>query len=414
MKEKSAKGWAPGQSGADSRPQAGVKGWRRRWGAAWGLLACLLLFMPQQGQGQEVKPIRIGATVSLSGKYQEPSAMIREAMKLWESQVNQRGGLLGRPVQLILYDDQSNKERARELYRQLIEKDKVDLVLSPYGTPLTMVASEVTEPHKYVMLVCGAAGEIIWERGYKYIFGVYAPAKRFLIGFLDLVARQGLQTVAILYENSPFNTASAQGAKEWAGRLGLKVSAIQAYWYGKTELPDLVPKMLEARPDALILCSYPKDSYILLELLKQAKYRPKAICETIGPAHPDFYKKAGSMAEGIFAPSQWEPDTRIPFPGTKEFIKSFEELAQKPPSYHAGTAYAACQILEKAITHTQSLDQGKLRDYILSLDTVTIIGRFRVDRTGMQVGHNPILIQWQKGKKEIVYPTAMQTAAPLF
>lgn len=382
--------------------------------AAWGILACLLLFLPQTSPGQEVTPIRIGATVSLSGKYVEPSAMVRDAMRLWEKQVNQRGGLLGRPVKLILYDDQSRPELARELYRQLILQDKVDLVLSPYGTPLTLLASKVTEQHKFVMLGASAAGENIWQRGYKYIFGVYAPARRYLIGFLDLIARQGRESVAILYENSSFNIAAAQGAQEWARRLGIKVSYFKGYRQGKTELPRLLPESLGTQADGLILCSYPEDSYELLALLKQAASRPKALCLTIGPALPSFYEKVGSMAEGIFGPSQWEPDTRIPFPGTKEFIESFKALAHRPPSYHAGSTFAACQILEKAITHNQSLDQNKLREYVLSLDTVTVIGRFRVDSTGMQIGHNPILIQWQHGKKEIVYPSFMQTAPPRF
>jgi branched-chain amino acid transport system substrate-binding protein len=228
------------------------------------------------------------------------------------------------------------------------------------------------------------------------------------------MARRGLESVAILYENSPFNIGAAQGGKEWADRLGLKVSYFQSYREGKAELPRLLPEVLGTRADGLILCSYPQDSYELLALLKQAESRPKALCLTIGPALPNFYEQAGSMAEGVFGPSQWEPDTRIPFPGTREFIDGFKGLTQRPPSYHAGSTYAACQILEKAITHNRSLDQEKLREYILSLDTVTVIGRFRVDSTGMQVGHNPILIQWQHGKKEIVYPTSMQTAPPRF
>lgn len=171
---------------------------------------------------------------------------------------------------------------------------------------------------------------------------------------------------------------------------------------------------LESRADGLILCSYPEDSYFLLTLLKQAEFRPRTICMNIAPALPSFYEKMGSMAEGVFGPSQWEPDTRVPFPGSKEFIESFKDFAKRPPSYHAASSYAACQILEKGINHNRSLDHAGLRNYTLSLDTVTIIGRFRVDITGMQVGHNPLLIQWQNGKKEIVYPSSMQTAAPKF
>jgi branched-chain amino acid transport system substrate-binding protein len=195
-----------------------------RIAAVWGIWACLLILMPQRLWSQEVRPIRIGATVSLSGKYLEPSLMVRDAIKLWESQVNQRGGILGRPVHLILYDDQSRPERVRELYTQLIQKDKVDLVLSPYGTPLTLAASEVTEKHKFFMLAGSASGESVWQQGYKNIFGVYAPARRTLIGFLDLLARSGLESVAIIFEDSPHNISTSLGGLEWANRLGIKVT----------------------------------------------------------------------------------------------------------------------------------------------------------------------------------------------
>lgn len=399
---------------ADSRPLKKKYGPGLRKLAAWGILACLLVFMPQTAGGQEAPPIRIGATVSLSGKFVEPSLMIRDAIKLWETQVNQRGGLLGRPVQLILYDDQSRPELARELYRQLLHKDKVDLILSPCGTELTLVASEVSEQCKFVMLSGGASGDSIWQRGYKYIFGIHAPARRYLIGCLDIIARQGLETVAILFEESPFSISTAQGAREWADRLGLRVSYFKGYREAKAEFPQIVAECLRTQADGLILCSYPEDSYALLELLKGAKFRPKAICQTIAPGLPSFHRQVGEMAEGVFGPSPWEPDARIPFPGTKEFVESFIAFTQRPPSYHAGSAYAACQIMERAVTQTRSLDQNKLREFVLSLDTVTVIGRFRVDSTGMQTGHNPMLIQWQKGKKEIVYPTPMQTAPPRF
>ena len=125
-------------------------------------------------------PILIGATVSLEGKYSEPSSMVRNGFKLWEMDVNQRGGLLGRPVKLILYDDKSQKERVGKLYEKLIYEDKVDLVFSPYGTPLTLAASEISEKKHMVMLACAASGEKIWERGYEYVFGVYALAPSLL------------------------------------------------------------------------------------------------------------------------------------------------------------------------------------------------------------------------------------------
>lgn len=258
----------------------------------------MILTIPSFARGVDSKPILIGATVSLEGKYSEPSFMIQNAFSLWEQEINTRGGLLGRPVKLILYDDKSQEKLVRQLYQKLILEEKVDLVFSPNGTPLTLAASEVSERNRMVMLACAASGEQIWERQYKYVFGVYALAKRYF--------------------------------------------------------------------------------------------------------------------KGVLGPSQWEPDERIPFPGTKKFIEGFVAYAKKVPSYHADSAYAASQILERAVTQTRSLNHNNIREYIRAMDTVTVIGRFKVNHMGKQIGHNPIMIQWQKGEKEIVYPTKMQTASVRF
>jgi branched-chain amino acid transport system substrate-binding protein len=360
--------------------------------------------------------MRIGGTLSLAGKYREPSIMIRDAYNLWVQQVNRRGGLLGRRVELILYNDQSREDFVRQFYHKLLEEDRVDLLLSPYGSPLTLVASEVSEAHGYVMIACAAAAEMLWERGYHYLFGVYATASRYFIGLLDLMARHGQSSVAILYENSPFHRNIAAGAENWAGRFRLKVPWRRGFNDADTELQAAVKELkgLMPSPDGFIVSAYPPACYRLLDIMKAEQYRPRVLAMTIAPIHPDFHRRVSAAAEMVFAPSQWEPDERIPFPGTKAFVQEFKTLNGGMPSYHAGSAYAACEILEKAVTRTASLEQKKLRDYIASSDTVTVIGRFKVDSRGMQIGHNPILIQWQDGRKEIVYPTKMQTAKPRF
>ena len=361
--------------------------------------------------GQE--PLRIGATVSLEGKYTETSFMIQNAYKLWVEQINKRGGLLGRPVKLILYDDKSNKDRVRTLYEKLITEDRVDLVLAPYGTPLTLAASEVTENHGLVMVACAAAGEQIWERGYRYIFGMHALSKRYFIGYLDLVARNGIDSMAILFEKTSFNITAARGAYEWAGRFGLTVDISQGF-ENPREFPDLLKHLKARNVDALIFSAYPPECYKFIQLMEKAKYRPKAMAFAIAPAMPGFHQRLGTYADGIFGPSQWEADKRIPFPGTVNFIDEFIRISGKVPSYHAGGAYGSCQILEKAINQTRSFDHEKIMNAIHTLDTVTVTGRFKVDQSGRQIGHNPIIIQWQNGNKEIVYPTQMMTSQPRF
>ena len=359
------------------------------------------------------EPIRLGATVSLEGKYAETSFMIQNAYKLWVEQINTRGGLLGRPVKLILYDDKSNKDRVRSLYEKLITEDRVDFVLAPYGTPLTLVASEVTERHGYVMIACAAAGEQIWERGYQYIFGMHALSKRYFIGYLDLLARNGMESLAILFEKTSFNITAARGAQQWADRFGLMVDINQGF-DDPQEFPKLLQQLMAKNVDGLIFSAYPPECYKFIELMEKAQYRPKAMAFAIAPALPGFHHRVGTYAEDIFGPSQWEADKRIPFPGTVNFIDEFIRISGKVPSYHAGGAYGSCQILEKAITQTQSIDHGKIVNAVHSLDTVTVTGRFKVDHSGRQIGHNPLIIQWQNGKKEIVYPTQMMTSQPRF
>lgn len=376
---------------------------------------CFFISSIVQAADNSRSPIVIGATVSLEGRYQEPSLMMQKAFKLWADKINQEGGLLGRQVKLILHNDKSDRDLTKTLYKKLIEEDKVELVLSPYGTPLTQVASEVTEQHDMLMLAVAAASEKPWQKGARYLFQMYAPAGRQFIGLLDLMSRKNLKTLSVIYDDtSDYNVDIVHGIKEWANTFSIKVVYQNAYQDCKKDLPGLLRDVRVKDANALILSAYSPDCYELLRLLGDMQYRPTLLAMPIAPVHPDFYKNAGEMANRIFSPSQWEPDKRIPFPGTRHFDDEFTRFAGHRPSYHAASAYSACQILKKAIVDTKSINNKILRDYIASLDTVTVLGRFKVDYTGKQVGHNSFIIQWQNGKKEIVWPKKMQTAKPLF
>ncbi len=358
--------------------------------------------------------IRLGATVSLEGRYARVSFMVKKGYELWAEEVNQRGGILGRKVELIFYDDKSRSDLVGPLYEKLITEDKVDMVLSPYGSTLTMHASEVTEKHGYVMLAASASAVKIWERGYNYVFGVYSTADRYFIGFLDLAAREKMKNVGVVFSNTSFNISAAEGVKKWAGLFGLEVEYFESYDNYKEELPDIIERMRSKSVENLVFCGYPPECYYFLQLLEKKGVRPPGLALTIVPALSDFYSKVGSFAEGIFGSSQWEADERLPFPGSLNFVKKFMTFTGEEPSYHACSSYSACQIIEKAILHAGVIDQEKIRKFVADLDTVTIMGRFKVDFNGQQIGHNPILIQWQNGKKEIVYPTKMRTAPARF
>ncbi len=307
----------------------------------------LFSFLPLLSGDQNSEPVRIGVTLSLEGKYKDPSAMVLHGYRLWVEQTNQNGGLLGRPVQLILYDDKGREDLVAEYYEKMITQDHVDLVLSPYGTSLTMTASDVTESHGYVMLAATASGAQIWEKGYSAVFGVYAPAGRYFIGFSDLMARNGFKTIGLVFENSPFNLSLARGVRKWIKRFNISITHDMGFNDAQTEFPRILEQLLATPHDGLIFSGYPRECHQFIDLMKKTDYRPAAMAFTIAPVSPNFYQRIGPFAEGIFGPSQWEPDERIPFPGTRQFIDDFKRFTGGMPTYHAASAYSACQLLEK-------------------------------------------------------------------
>jgi branched-chain amino acid transport system substrate-binding protein len=358
--------------------------------------------------------IRIGCTVSLSGPYTQLSYMMKNGYELWAKEVNERGGILGKKIELIFYDDRSDPDAVGQLYEKLITEDRVDLVLSPYGSSLTAPAIEVTEKHKYIMLAAAAASGELWDKDLKYAFGIFSAADRYFIGFLDLAARQEMKNVGVVFRNNEFNVSAAAGVKRWVDLFGLKLVFFERYADHEKELPEIMNQIRSSGVECLVFCGNPPDGYFFIEQLKAVKFRPPALAISIIPSYSDFYARVGPFAEGIFGPSQWEPDESMPFPGTSKFIKKFLAQTGEEPSYHACSAYSVGQILEKSILSVGGIDQEKIRNYIAKLDTVTIMGRFKVDEKGRQIGHNPILIQWQNGVKEIVYPTKLQTAPAIF
>ncbi len=358
--------------------------------------------------------IRIGAAVSLTGKYEKPGTMIYYGYRLWERQVNARRGLLGQKVRLIIHDDESSAEKSVRWYRQLIEKEKVDLVLSPYSSSITYRVSTVTEQYHYPLLASGASDPEIWHRGYRYVFGMYALASRYFTGFLDIIAEYGLKNVVTIAENDRFPVSAAKGVEKWSGIFGLKILKTVLYPKGNPDFLTMVKNTKILAPDAVVLCAYPGDVYKFMKAMKALRFRPRAFAATIAPTFREFGARLGQDAEGVFAPSQWEANRRIPFPGTRKFISDFEKFTNLTPTYHAASAYAACEILETAVKEAGSIDREKIASEIRKMDTFTVLGRFQVDDRGIQVGHNPIIIQWQKGKREIVWPRKMQTANPIF
>jgi branched-chain amino acid transport system substrate-binding protein len=356
--------------------------------------------------------LHLGGTVSLTGKYTELGLMNEKAYRLWESDVNRKGGLLGRQVKLTLLDDKSDPEVAKELYKGLIVKDKVDLVVGPYSSEITDAVSYVTEQYHYPLLASGASANVLWERDRKYLFGVYVTSSKYTIGFLELLVKSGIDRIAMVSADDVFSQSVEKGAKDWAKRYQLEIVFAETVKKGSPDIIKSITAARESGAQALMVAGHFEDAVNGRLALKKIGWKPKAYYATVGPAIQKYSDTLKADAGYAFASSQWEPT--LPFPGTKEFSAAFNAAYQIAPSYHAASAYAGGQILEAAVRKAKSVDRQKLRDALATLDTMTIMGRYGVDRDGRQVRHFTTTVQWQNGKKEIVAPPELQTAKPIW
>jgi branched-chain amino acid transport system substrate-binding protein len=164
---------------------------------------------------QAQPPIRIGASLSHSGSFAALSQnQVGRGYPLCFKHVNEKGGVLGRRLELVLEDDQSQPATAARIYEKFVTQDKVDLVLGPYGSPMTDPVADVTEKHRMPLVAAGTATTSFFKKGRKFIFMVHSPGEVYLEGLIEMAAKRGLKTVAVIHEETPFATTSARGAVE--------------------------------------------------------------------------------------------------------------------------------------------------------------------------------------------------------
>ena len=370
-------------------------------------------------------PIRIGVSVGTTGQYAALGQNQVRGHQLCVKDANDKGGVLGRKLELLVEDDQSQPANAVKIYEKLIGQDKVDAVLGPYSSPITEVVADITERHKLPMIATGAATTSIFRKGRKFVFMLLSPAEGYLEGFVDLAARRGLKSLAVIYEDTLFPKAIAQGAAEIARRRGLQVR-LEPYTKGITDFGPVLQKIAALSPEAFAAATYFDDSVVITQRSKELNLSPRMYGVTVGGDLPRFHETLGKAAEFVYGASQWEPDLvtlraggLIPiarqYPGAREFVEAHRrEFPDAGLSYHTAQGYAACQVLLEGIRRAGSVDGEKVRAALSRLDASTVFGAFKVDADGFQIAHKMVTFQWQDGKKIIVWPEELAPGKPRF
>lgn len=363
------------------------------------ILAGLSLFGAAGTQSAE--PIKIGTTQSLSGHYEEFGMEQFRGLQMWVADVNSRGALLGRPVELLHYDDRSRDAGSVEGYRQLIEKDGVDLLIGPYSSSLTLEASLVAEAHNIPMIATAASSEKIWSRGLNNIFGIDTPTGSYVSG-LSVAAETGAKTLSLVYANTEFPVEVASSVRDRVAELGLEVVLDQIYEPEERNFTELVKQLAEADADIVMGATYLEDSVAMIKEIRRQKFKPKMLVFTVGPALKEFIDDLGADSEGVVGIVQWLRS--VPLPGAEDFAYRYRQRYGYNPGVHAAIGYSAGQVLEAAVRLAGTTEHKAVREQLGSMYFRSLLGKYHVDETGRQIGHRNYMLQWQDGRRRLVAP----------
>jgi branched-chain amino acid transport system substrate-binding protein len=383
--------------------------WKRLAPAALAGVMFASLPLPVDAQ----TPIKIGASMSVTGTYAKPGTYQKQGYDVCIDELNAKGGILGRKVELVIYDDQSTPATAVRLYEKLITEDKVDAVMGPYSSAVSEAVANVTEKYKKVMVAPLAATTSIFKKGRKYIFMVITPAENYLDGLIDMAAKRGLKTVAIINEDTLFPKASASGTAEAAKKRGMQVVLQEAYPKGNTDFSALLVKIKAANPDVIAAGTYFDDAVAITRQMKELNVNPKMFGLTVGGDLPEFHDLLKQNAEYVYGSTQW--DESLPYPGQKEFLAAYKaKFKGQEPSYHTAAGYAGCLIYAEAVKKAGTLDADKVRDQLLKMEIRTAFGDYKIEPDGFQIAHKMVMLQWQDGKRIVVWPDDLSNGKPRY
>jgi len=366
------------------------------------ILSCSLLLLSLATNADTPAPIVIGTTQALTAHYEEFGNEQLRGLQMWVDDVNSRGALLGRPVELKYYDDRSRDAGTVEGFERLIEQDGVDLLIGPYSSSLTLEASLVAEKHGIPMVATAASSEEIWDRGLNNIFGVDTPASSYVRG-ISVAVDAGARTAALLYAQTEFSEEVAAAVREHTGNDDIELLLDVGYAPEQRDFTLLAQQLKAADVDMVMGISYLEDSVAITRALKQAGVDPDMLIFTVGPAMHEFGESLGADAEGVVGVVQWLRS--VPQPGAQDFAYRYRQAYDNNPGVHAAIGYSAGQVLEAAVRLAGTTDHAAVREQLRNMKFRSLMGKYEVDETGRQIGKRNYVLQWQDGERRLIAPT---------
>jgi branched-chain amino acid transport system substrate-binding protein len=400
-----------------------------RVAAALGALA--LAAAPWGVPAQDRKPIRIGFSIAQTGPLSGAGKSGLLALQIWRDEINARGGLLGRPVELVVYDDQSNPALVSGIYTKLLDVDKVDLLVAPYATNLTAPVMPLAKRRDLLLIGNFALDANAQIRHDKYFNNQpWASARDSAAPFLGLCRRLAAKTIAILAADAEFAQNLANGVRQGLKAAGLQAVYDQNYPPNTVDFSSMVRAIRARRPDVVFVASYPSDSTAIIRAVAEIGVGDSVKLfggGMVGLQYATIMESLGSMLDGVVNYNTWVPERTMEFPGVRDFLARYQVRAKEanvdPLGFYLPPFdYAIGEMLAQAVTATRSLDHKVLARYFREHELKTIVGPIRYGPTGEWINPRIVYVQFRgiadknleqfrsPGKQVIVAPDAFKTA----
>ncbi len=373
----------------------------------WSAAVAALVFAAAPANAAE--PIKIGLGMSLTGPLAANGKMSLVAMQVWEDDVNAKGGLLGRPVKLIYYDDQSSPSQVPGIYAKLLEVDKVDLIVSGYASTQIAAAMPVAIQNKKLFVSLFGTGindTFHYKKYFSMIPNGPTPKPAFTRGFFKVAEQQKPkpQTIALASADAEFGRNACEGAHENAEAAGFKIVYEKSYPPHTVDFSPIVRAIQAVNPDLLVICSYPLDTVGMVKAMHEVGFKPKMWGGAmVGLQATVFKTQLGPLLNGIVNYETWLPVKSMEFPGSMALLKKYQERAKAagtdPLGYYMPVwAYADLQVLGDAIAATKSLNDDVLAAYMHKATFSTVVGEVKFGPLGEWAQERTLAAQFQNIK----------------
>jgi len=368
------------------------------------------------GGSSSADTVKVGVILPLTGSEAMFGTMEKNSYEMAFEELKAAGKTKvgGKEIQLMFEDDQGKQDVAKSATEKLVNQNKVAMLSGGYSSACTNVIAGTSQALNTPFLIVTGSSDDITKQGWQYVFrGTAAPASKYTGAFWNMVEDViKPKTAALIYENTDFGSSSAKGFRADCEKRGISVVFDQAYEHGAIDFKPMLANMRNTNADMIFAVSYVMDAAMIVKQMKELDYNTKLfVGGGAGYTMPEFKENAGAASEYVASTTLWVPN--VAWPGAGDYFQKYQQKYGKEPDYHGAQAYATMYVIAEALSKATDFTNTGIQKALKGVDMMTVMGPIKFeDWEGYtnQNKPNTYVVQWQKGKLEVIWPQNVKSA----